>query len=138
MNRGREKLGADIRIGVQCRDGNRTPQAPTAAPTFRVYTEGGTLVTSGTVPPTERYQTTGLHEFMLPLNALFSTGRQYVRYLYAISGVNYVDVDVFEIVGGGNVAGSFNQLFHLDRPDSDWIIGVTEQGNVSLNRGPRI
>lgn len=136
--RGRKLLGSEIRLGVQCRDGNRTPNAPTAAPTYRVYTEAGTNVVNGSLPPTERYTTTGLFEYMLPLNTSFSTGRHYVRYAYAISGTNYVDFDAFEVVAGGNTAGTFTSLFFLDKPDSDWVVGITDQGTVSLNRGPRI
>ena len=138
MYRHRQFLGHEQRIGVQCRDGNRTPGAPTAAPTFRVYNESGTNIVNGSLPPTERYTTTGLHEYMLPLNSSFSAGRYFVRYAYAISGTNYVDFDAFEVLAGGDAKGSEISVFFLDRPDSDWIISTVDQGAVTLNRGPRV
>lgn len=137
--RGRSRLGQEIRIGVQCRNGSRTPSAPTAAPTYRIYSEaGGAAVVTGSLPPTERYVTTGLFEYMQRLTSSFSAGRYYVLYGYAVSGTNYVDFDAFEVVAGGNVNGMFQSLFHLDRPDSDWIIGVLDSGTVSINRGPHV
>lgn len=138
-HRGRKPLGSEIRIGVQCRNGSRTPLAPDAAPTYRVYAEaGGSAVATGSLPPTERYQTTGLFEHMLPLNSTFAAGRYYVRYAYAISATNYVDVDSFEVLASGDANGMFNSLFFLDRPaGQDWLLGVTDQGVVTLNRGPR-
>ena len=138
MYRGRKILGDEIRIGVQCRNGSRTPGAPTAAPTYRVYDETGTLVTSGSLPPTERYAVTGLFEYMLRLISPFTTGRYHVRYAYAISGTNYAALDSFEIQPSGNAGGQILSMLYLDRPDADWIVATTDQGTVSLNRGPRL
>lgn len=137
--RNRNPKGVHVQIGVQCRTGSRVPTAPTAAPTFRVYFEDGTLVASGSLPPTERYQTAGLHQYMLFLGTAFSTaGRYYVRYAYAISGTNYVDMDSFEVLANGATGGMVNSIYFLDRPDSDWIVATTDSGGTPINRGPRI
>lgn len=137
--RGRKPLGTEIRIGVQSRNGSRVPVAPDAAPTFRVYSEaGGSAVVTGSLPPTERYQTTGLFEHMLPLNSSFSAGRYYVIYKWAISSTNYADMDAFEVLAGGDANGMFNSLFFLDKPAGDWILGITDMGTVSLHRGPHV
>lgn len=137
-SRGKKNLGTEIRIGVQCRNGSRTPSAPTAAPTYRVYTEAGVNVVNGSLPPTEKASTTGLFEYMLPLNSSFSTGRHYVRYAYAISGTSYADMDAFEVLAGGDATGMYNALFSLDQASgSDWLLGTTDMGKIILNRGPR-
>ncbi len=137
--RNRSRLGQEIRIGVQCRNGSRTPSAPDAAPTFRIYPEAaGAAVITGSLPPTERYTATGLFEYMQRLTSAFSAGRYYVRYAYAISAVQYVDFDAFEVTAGGNTAGMFLSLMFLDRPDSDWIIGQLDMGTISINRGPHV
>lgn len=136
--RGRFPQGKHIPLGVQCRNGSRTPVAPDQAPTFRVYSEsGGAAALSGSLPPTERYTTAGLHEYAQFLNTSFATaGRYYVRYAYAISGTQYVDFDAFEVLAGGTSGGMVNSLFFLDRPDSDWIITQSDSGNANSNRGP--
>ncbi len=137
--RNRYRLGQEIRIGVQCRNGSRTPLGPDAAPAYRIYSEaGGSAVVTGSLPPTERYTTVGLHEYMQRLTASFAAGRYYARYTYAISGTQYVDFDAFEVTVGGNTAGMFNSLMFLDRPDSDWLIGTLDSGSVSINRGPHV
>lgn len=138
MFRGRKQVGNEIRIGVQTVNGSRTPTAPDAAPTYRVYTEAGTLVTNGSLPPTERYTTTGLFEYMLPVYSLFSTGRHWVRYDWIISGTHYAGIDSFEVLAGGNTAGCFISMMFLDRPDADWIVGQTDAGTTSINRAPRL
>lgn len=136
---GRRVLGDEISLAVQCKNGSGTPSAPTAAPTYRVYTEAGTNVVNGSLPPIERYTATGLFGRMLPLNSSFSTGRHYVRYAYAISGTNYVDTECFEVVAGGNVSGQHIAMHYIERPDGqDWILTQTDQASVTLNRGPRL
>lgn len=134
---GRKRLGEQIRLGVQCAPGNtRTPTAPDAAPTFRIYTEAGVNVVNGSLPPREKFTVTGLFEYMRQLNSLFSTGRHYVRYQYAISSTNYVALDAFEIVTGGDTGGQVISMEFLDTPASDWILFQTDSGNTGINRGP--
>ncbi len=137
MYRGRKFLGEEIRIGCQCAAG-RVPGAPTAAPTYRVYTEAGVNVVNGSLPPTERYITTGLFEYMLPLNASFSAGRHFVSYRWTISGTQYAAIDSFQITAGGSTNGMVNSMFFLDRPDGDWITVQTDSGGTKINRGPHI
>ena len=138
---GRKALGEEIKLTVQCTTASRVPTAPDQAPTYRVYTEAGVLVTNGSLPPTERYQATGLFEYMLPLNSSFSTGRYFVRYAYVISSVTLVPEyqDSFEIVAGGSTDGMINSMFYLDRPDGkDFILSSTDMGTLGASRGPRI
>lgn len=139
MFRGRKILGEEIRLGCQTVNSARTPTAPDSAPTFRVYTESGTLTATGFLPPTERYVVTGLFEYMLALGTLFATGRYMVRYQYAISSTSYTpEPDTFEVVGGGDTHGQFVSLAFLDRPDADWIVGQTDAGNTLINRNPHV
>lgn len=138
--RGRFPQGKHIPLGVQCRNSLRVPTAPDAAPTFRIYAEaGGAAVITGSLPPTERYATAGLHEYAQFLNSGFGTaGRYYTRYAYAILGTQYVDFDAFEVLAGGTSGGMINSMLFLDRPDGDWIVTSSDAGSTSVNRGPHI
>ena len=139
MWRGRKILGDEIMLAVQCRNSSKAPSAPTAAPTMKIYTAAGVLVLSRSIPPIEKNTATGLFGIMQPLNSSFSAGRHYARYTYAISGTDYVDLDAFEILAGGNASGQYISLFHLDRPDGvDFVLGQIDQGGVVVNRGPKI
>lgn len=139
MFRGRKILGDEILLGVQCKSAG-TPTAPDAAPTMKIYTEAGAAVLSKAIPPLDRYSATGLFEYMQPLNSSFAAGRYFVRYTYVISGATKAaPIDSFEIVAGGSADGMYNALFYLDRPDgNDWVLGTTDQGTLTNNRGPHV
>lgn len=140
MWRGRAVIGAEIMLGCSCDPGNGVPTAPDSAPTMSVYTEAGALVASKQIPPLDQFSSTGLFEYMLPLNSSFSVGRHVVRYSFVISGTTYTtDLDTFEIVAGGDNSGQFLSLFYLDRPDgNDFILGQTEMGSLTIGRGPKV
>ncbi len=136
----RKQIGEELFLLVQSAPGNtRTPTAPTAAATFRIYTEAGVNVLNGSLPPIERYGVTGLFAFMQRLTSAFSTGRHYIRYQYAISGTNYVKLAAFEALAGGSSSGTVISMAYLDRPDgNDWLVCQTDSGATTINRGPRI
>lgn len=140
MWRGRTIVGAEILLGCSCDHGTGVPTAPDAAPTMRVYNESGTLVVSKQIPPLDRFTATGLFQYMLPITSAFSTGRHIVRYDYLIGAITHVaDLDTFEVVDGGDDDGQFLSLFYLDRPDGqDFILGMTEQGSLTISRGPKV
>ena len=137
---GRKQVGEEIHLSVQTRNPSRTPTASTAAPTFRIYSDAGTNVLNGSLPPTERYAVTGLFEFAQRLTSAFSAGRYFVRYQYAISGTNYCPpIDFFEVLAGGSSSGTVISMAYLDRPDgNDWIVTQTDSGATTINRGPHV
>ena len=140
MWRGTRILGDEIMLGCSCDPGNGVPTAPDSAPTMRIYDSTGTLVVGKTIPPLDKFSSTGLFSYMQPLNSSFATGRYVVRYSYVISGTTYTpEFDVFEIVAGGNAAGQGISMFYLDRPDqNDFILAQTDSGSLTISRGPRI
>ena len=138
MYRGRYQLGKHLPIGVQCVNATRVPSAPTAAPSFRIYKHDATFIIAGSLPPTERYLATGLFEYRQFLTAAFSVGWYYVRYTWAVLGVNFAAFDAFEVVAGGSAGGQINSMFFLDRTDGDWIVTQSDSGNTNINRGPRL
>jgi hypothetical protein len=136
--RGRKKLGDEIFLAVQCRNGSNTPTAPDAAPLMTVYNESGTKIISKAIPPIDRYTATGLFGIMLPLNSVWSAGRYAVYYNYLIAATQFSGSDNFEITAGGDAAGQVISLFYLDRPDVDWLVYQTDMGNTTINRNPHI
>lgn len=105
---------------------------------MKLYTAAGTLVLTKSLPPVERYIATGLFEVMQPLNSSFAVGRYYARYTWTVSATDFVGVDCFEIVAGGDADGQYTSAFFLmaQSGDADWILANTDQGTQNLGRGP--
>ena len=139
MYRDVKVLGDEIFLGVQCVNASGTPTAPDAAPTMHIATAAGVKVLSKSIPPQDKFNATGWFGYMQPLNSSFSTGRHFVRYSWAISSTQFVLVDHFEILAGGSTDGQYVSLFYLDRPDGqDYVLGQTDQGTMTVNRGPHV
>lgn len=106
---------------------------------MKIYTATGTAVVSKQIPPEDKFSATGWFGYMQPLNSLFTAGRHFVRYTWAISSTQYVETDCFEIVAGGDDDGQILSMFYLDRPDNnDFVLSSTDQGNTNINRGPHV
>jgi len=138
---GRKPLGTEIPLYVQCTSTAGAPTAPDAAPTMKIYAQGGgSPVVSKSLPPLERYTATGLFRYMQMLTSAFSAGLYYVRFDYQTSGTAKSAQGTFEVTAGGDANGMVNSAFFLDRPGSgqDWILFTTDGGQVSLNRGPNV
>lgn len=141
MWRGRTIIGAELLLGCSCDPSTGTPASPDSAVMMKVYANDGTLMFNNRIPPLDKFAATGIFAYMLPITSAYSVGRYVVRYSYAISGITYVpdQLDVFEVVDGGDNAGQFLSLFYLDRPDGqDFILGQTEQGSLTISRGPQV
>lgn len=140
--RGTYILGTQAVLGCQCVNAAGTPTAPDSAPTMKIYTATGTSsVVSKSIPPRDKFNSTGYFEYQQPLNSLFSTGLYYVLYTWTISSTTYTqaDVDVFRIVAGGDNTGSVISMFYLDRPDgNDFILAQLDMGSVVWHRGPSV
>lgn len=137
---GRKQVGESIFLNVQCRSTSKVPTAPDAAPTFRVYSEAAANVINGSLPPIERYASTGYFGYMLRLSSLFAVGRYFVRYQYAIStAIRVPAIDFFEVLAGGNSTGQVISMSYLDRPDlNDFLLIQTDSGATQIKRGPHL
>ena len=138
-NRGRHVLGDEVFLSVQCTSTSGVPTAPDAAPVMTIYDDTGARVLQKSIPPVERYTATGLFGYMQQMNSSFATGRHWVLYTYSVSTNQRNNLDTFEVVTGGNVAGQVISLHYVEQRDSqDWIIGQCDSGTLVYNRGPKI
>lgn len=88
---------------IQCANSSRTPTAPDAAPTWRIYgPAGGAALLTGTAPNTDTDSQTGFRfvtGVQVTLGNNFAAGNTYtVRAAYAISSVSEVDIGTFVVV----------------------------------------
>ncbi len=88
---------------IQGTNSSRTPTAPDAAPTYRIYQAGGTTpILTGTGPASDTDGQTGwrmVTNVAVTLANGFAAGQTYVvRAAYAISTVAEVDIGCFVVV----------------------------------------
>ena len=135
LQMGRYRLGEFAFLPVQCVNASNVTVDPTAAPQVSIYAADGTeAVADQKVPPVSG-RTTGLFAWSQFLGSGFSVGIYSAYFSYAISGTNFSSLAMFEVIGGGNVAGPYVALEHYSRPHADFIIGHREDGTTDLKRG---
>lgn len=137
MNLGRFQLGGFVPVSVSCRAADR-PYAPVAAPTFRVYDDGGLLVTTGKIPPADVGAALGLFIFNLRLDEDFGVGVHSVAIQFTANGSPRLAVQHFEIVGGGDTDGAVISAYFYERPHARFLVEKLDSGQRLLGRNPRI
>lgn len=88
---------------IQVTNASRTPSAPDAQPTYRIYgPSGGAALLTGTAAASDTDSQTGLrwvtNVAVTGANGFAAGSTYYVRAAYAVSSVNEVDVGVFSVV----------------------------------------
>ena len=88
---------------IQVTNGSRTPSAPDAAPTWRIYQGGGTsALLTGTASGTDTDSQTGFRMVTgvsITSGNGFASGNTYVvRAAYAVSATNECDIGTFVVV----------------------------------------
>lgn len=138
MYRGRRVLGQEICLGVLCVNGSRVPSEPTAAPTLSIYSDSARVVGGLTIPPADRYGSPGYFQRKVFLDGRFTTGQYRAVMRYTIGAYEGVAVDTFEIVPGGDAAGTPIAMYFYRRPNCDWVIQQTDAGTILKRRNPRL
>lgn len=88
---------------IQVTNSSRTPSAPDAQPTYRIYGPGGgAAILTGTAPASDTDSQTGFR-FVTGVQVTagngFASGLTYtIRSAYAVSSVNEVDIGTFSVV----------------------------------------
>lgn len=138
MYRGRQMLGTEISLGVLCINGSLVPSAPTAAPTVDIYSASEKILAGISMPPMDRYRTTGYFQHKIFLDGRFSAGQYRAVYRYTVGSYNAVVVDFFEVVAGGNVAGTPIAMYFYRRPHCDWVVQQADSGRIFKRRNPNL
>lgn len=79
--------------------------------------------------------------FLYPLFLDFSfatLGRFNIEYSYFISGVQTVVLGSFDLVGGGDGAGTIISLISYTRPEAVYICAQTSSGRLMQGKGPQL
>jgi hypothetical protein len=151
---GRFQLGQFVHLAVTTTNTAEeypdAPTAPSAAPVFSIYNNGGgKVITNKRMPLQHPAVATmfAVDQMLACLSALgpaygtveFEEGRRYfVRYEWVISAANFARIDCFDVIPGGDCRGAYTALEFYERPQADFVVGALENGTVEKRRGPSI
>ena len=138
MHRGRFQLGEHVPLAVLCRNSSGQPAAPDAAPQVDVYSDTTHPTTGKAIPAQDKSLVTGLFTYRLFLGSGFVVGRYTVTYHWVIGANHGMQVDDFEIVGGGHEDGEVISMYFYDRPHADFIVQQLSSGKVVRGRNPEV
>jgi hypothetical protein len=136
MYRGRRQLGTDLFVGVLTTDDDSRPTAPDAAPTMKIYSESG-LVLTKQIPAVDVEFITGLFGYRLFLGALYAVGLYQIIYSYSLAGVPQMQGDTFEIIAGGNPVGSVISMFPFLPGPAAFLVQELDSGVILRGKNPR-
>lgn len=134
---GRYRLGDDVPLTLQCVDASGTASVPTEAPYADVWNASAKIMTLR-LPVADKFQATGLFHQLLRLGIDFATGHYRVVYRYLVGSFVGQEVDVFQIVAGGDVGGPVLAMHAYDRADATFIVHQLSSGRLVKGRNPKL
>lgn len=135
----RYQLGDKACVTVQAKDSSNTPALPTAAPVLRVYNTNGAKIAQASMPPLDANGVTGLFQHCLTLDDSWRIGVYAWRVSGTVSGEDWVETGLFEIVDGGGQDGAVISMFFLETPaGTHMLYQVDSDDGVLLARNPRV
>jgi hypothetical protein len=132
---GAHQLGDRLGLALQTGTGP-TPVLPDAAPTATVVNAAGVVVATYSVPPSRQedaYFARAIH-----LNRQYVVGRYAVRYAYQVGGQNRTELDVFDIVAGGDPGGAVIAGYPFHRPHAEYHVLDLDSGELIRGRNPYV
>jgi hypothetical protein len=138
---GRFQQGMNLNVTIRTANAANVPNWPDLRPQIEVFRDASPpvkLLSAGMAS----YQPTvvpGVFRYTEYLGTLYPTaGRHFVF-------VRWTDQDgnprlisgSFELVGGGNSAGTIISMFAVARPDARYLLTSTDAGTISRRKNPR-
>jgi hypothetical protein len=124
LGRYRQGDDADLRLVL--------PQWPDAAPTADVIRDGELVASVGLAAGPEP----GTFHLPLRLGADYGPGMYTVAYGFTLEGQAQLDIDRFEVVPGGDVAGRVIALHAYHRPEARFLVAQVASGRLLYGRDP--
>lgn len=138
---GRSMLGKFVPFGVNCvaLGSGAQPATPDAAPIVTVFNiAGAVVVPARPMPAWSPGNAPVLFGFGEFLGSAYSVGYYCARITYAVSGVHAVKLLPFSVMEGGDPSGPYTALYWYDRPESQFLVGNTESGNLEYRSNPSV
>lgn len=132
---GRFQQGQELPLQLQCFASGETPGLPDNPPVVRIYGDG-TLVDEAILAVQPDTQVAGRFGLNYRLGARVAPGRYVAAYWYSAMAMIQSQVQVFEVVPGGDPGGPTIAAQLVSRPDGDQILAQLGSGPLVLGRDP--
>ncbi len=134
---GRTQQGQTVDLYLQCRDANGVATVPDNPPQAKTFS-GTALIDGPLLPVIDRYNQPGLFHLPLFLGSSYGEGQYQVVYYYRAGSYHGLRADAFEVMPGGHRDGAITGMYWYRRPQADYVLQSTENGNISVGRNPTL
>ena len=138
MYLGRFRIGSHVPLVMLALDGSRKTSVPSYQPVAAIWSDTPSLVETVDLVVKSVDVIDGLFGFDLFLGSKYSTGFHDVHFKWKANGKDGINYQQFEIVAGGNSAGSVNATHWWQRPEANYVISLREDGTLVQGRNPYI
>jgi len=135
MHIGSYAVGEILPLFFWCRTDAGTPVAPDTAPIATIRS-ASQLIQSVRLPAVPG--TSGMifqHGLFLG-DTDYAVGKYFVEYTYILSAVNKAQMDVFELVAGGDFDGQGISMHFMRQPAGDFVLVQGMSGRVLRRKNP--
>jgi hypothetical protein len=126
MYLGRFRQGDNIVLPLHATDGMPNGVVLSRPPNVKVFDASGFLLISDMMPALDTLRSVGLFAYRLQLSGTFAAGRYLVVYGYTASGSQFLKSAAFDVLPGGDPAGSIVSMYFLERPHANILVQKTD------------
>jgi len=133
-------LGVELPIRITCLDADDLPVWPDSAPQMDVWrnSTGTKVISNYKLFPLDRRNLIGVFWLPLFLTGLVADGyHAIIRYQKASVSLDGVEIRNFEIMPGGNEAGTVISMHYYDRPTGKFLVYQTDGGILFKGKNPQ-
>lgn len=134
---GSYRLGDHVPLQCVCIAPGGTNALPDVSPVASIYAPGGSKVDL-VMPVMDLYGKRGLFSFDLMLDSRFGTGLHRILYSFALGGLPYRTMSMFDVVSSGDAGGALISMTNYTTPQAVFIVGQLSSGRLVAGRGPSI
>ena len=134
---GRLRLGEFLPVRLNCLNATGVPTDPVEAPLADIFIDT-TKIISFRIPIEDKWKTVGQFQHRFFLGAIYSVGHGAVHLTYKIGSTHFAEIQQFDLIAGGDEAGSAIALHHFVPAHADFLLEQTDSGRLLRRRNPRV
>jgi len=136
MYLGRFRQGDIIVLPLHATSGVPNGVLLTRPPNVKVFSASGSQLLSDLVPAFDTLRSVGLFEYRLQLGTLFPAGRYLATFGYTSAGSQFLKSVAFDVMPGGDPAGSIVSMYFLQRPHADILVTKSDGAKRTFKISP--
>ena len=135
---GQYQLGSLLPLRLWSKTAADVPTEPDAAPFVQIFGESGATAYATSLPIFDRARITGFFFDQLNLDHRFSPQWYDVFYTWKISGTHFGTLERFQVLPGGDAAGSGIAMHFFRQSPADFVLLQTHDGTLKKLLNPEV